>query len=68
MNGLKPQTMDKSRWRLNQKSDETVQYGWHGLYHLFWMNSMPHGCENGLHSWQNGQDIMGIKKIRKEEN
>jgi hypothetical protein len=32
------------------------------------MNSMPHGCENGLHSWQNGQDIMGIKKIRKEEN
>ncbi len=27
MNGLKPQTMDKSRWRLNQKSDETVEYG-----------------------------------------
>jgi len=27
------------------------------------MNLMPHGCENGLHSWQNGQDIMGVKKL-----
>jgi hypothetical protein len=31
------------------------------------MNSMPHGCENGLHSWQNGQDIMGIKRLEKKK-
>jgi hypothetical protein len=27
----------------------------------------PHGCENGLHSWQKGQDIMGMKRLEKKK-